>query len=104
MCKTFQKFPDDPEIENMDPIMRAWMFHNWVEDFFDEHKTLENQGYLIGSFINPELVRKALGAGSETFISSDEEFDALSERIREEGKQQDKKLKKRKRKLKLKGQ
>ena len=51
-------FPDDPEIENMDPVMRAWMFYNWLEDFQDENKLLENQSYLIGSFINPELVKK----------------------------------------------
>jgi len=99
----FKKFPDDPEIENMDPIMRAWMFHNWIEDFYDEHKTLENQGYLIGSFINPELVQRVLGKDSETFVSSDKEFDELSKRIREQNDTQDKSLKKRKRKLKFKG-
>lgn len=87
----------------MDPIMRAWMFHNWVEDFHDEHKVLENQGYLIGSFINPELVKKVLGAGSETYQSSDEEFDQFSKQILKENEEQIKGLKKRKRKLKLKG-
>lgn len=86
----------------MDPIMRAWMFHNWVEDFYDEHKMLENQGYLIGSFINPELVRKVLGHDAETFTSDDEEFENLSKRIREQGLADNKNLKKRKRKLKLK--
>lgn len=78
------------------------MFHNWVEDFYDEHKVLENQGYLIGSFINPELVKKILGSGAETFVSSDEEFDELSKRIIEQNREEDKKLKKRKRKRKLK--
>lgn len=87
----------------MDPIMRAWMFHNWIEDFHDEHKVLENQGYLIGSFINPELVKKILGNDSETFVSSDEEFDALSKQIAEDIRAEDRSLKRRKRKLKLKG-
>lgn len=87
----------------MDPIMKAWMFHNWVEDFFDEHKLLENQGYLIGSFINPEAVRKLLGTDTETFISSDKEFDDLSKRIREGSYDGNTPKKKRKRKLKLKG-
>ena len=90
----------------MDPIMRAWMFHSWVEDFYDEHKTLENQGYLIGSFINPELVKRVLGSDSEKFVSSDKEFDELSKRILEENRikdiQDNKSLKMRKRKLKLK--
>lgn len=96
----FKKFPDDIMFEEMDPIMRAWMFHNWIEDYNDEHKQLENQGYLIGSFSNPEAVRKALGIGADIHTSSDKEFDELSMRIREEGKEKDKKLKKRKRKLK----
>ena len=55
--------------------MRAWMFHSWVEDFYDEHKSLENLGYLIGSFINPELVRKILGTDGDTYASRDEEFE-----------------------------
>ena len=82
--------------------MRAWMFHNWVEDFYDEHKMLENQGYLIGSFINPELVKKVLGSDSEKHVSSDEEFDAISKQILETNREQEKPLKKRKRKLKFK--
>jgi hypothetical protein len=86
----------------MEPMMRAWMFHNWLEDFSDEHKMLENQAYLIGSFINPELVKKLLGVGADTYTSSDKEFEELSKRIREQGKEQDKSLKKRKRKRKLK--
>lgn len=102
MCKTFKKFPDDPEIENINPIMRAWMFHSWLEDFTDEQKMLENQGYLIGSFINPELVKKLLGSDSETFASSDKEFEELSKRIIEQNRSEDKALKKRKRKRKLK--
>ena len=77
------------------------MFHNWAEDFNDEHKLLDNQGYLIGSFINPTLVRQILGSDSETFTSDDKEFDELSNRILEQNKEQDKKLKKRKKKRKI---
>lgn len=71
----FQKLPDDPEIENMDPIMKAWMFHSWVEDQNDEYKVLENQSLLIGSFINPELAKKVMGNDGETHTSTDEEFE-----------------------------
>ena len=78
------------------------MFHSWLEDFNDEQKMLENQGYLIGSFINPELVKRLLGADSETFTSSDKEFEELSKRIIEQNRSEDKALKKRKRKRKLK--
>ena len=65
----------------MDPMMKAWMFHNWIEDYNDEFKLLENQSYMIGSFTNPEAVRKMLGQGVETHKSSDAEFDKLSEQI-----------------------
>ena len=74
----------------------------WIEDFYDEHKALENQGYLIGSFINPELVRKMLGVDAETHMSDDEEFDKLSKQIRDEGIAAQQGLKKRKRKIRLK--
>jgi hypothetical protein len=67
--------PDDNDIEEMDPIMRSWMFYNWLEDYNDEFKLLENQGYLIGSFTNPEAVKKILGnSGEEKHISTDTEF------------------------------
>lgn len=87
----------------MDPILKAWMFYSWAEDYNDENKILENQGYLIGSFINPEAVKRALGAGDKTFASTDEEFDRFSKQLLEYNKEADKKLKKRKRKSKLKG-
>lgn len=98
-------FPDDPEIENMDPVMRAWMFYNWLEDFQDENKLLENQSYLIGSFINPELVKKMLGVGANKFASSDEEFEETSRKILEANKKidEEKKPRKRKRKRKIEG-
>lgn len=101
----FRKFPDDPEIENMNPVMRAWMFHNWIEDFHDEYKVLENQSYLIGSFINPELVKRILGKDGREFESDDTAYEDLLKQIRQKNELEDKSLKKRqrKRKLKLKG-
>jgi hypothetical protein len=80
----------------MDPIMKAWMFHNWFEDFGDEYKLLENQGILIGSFIDPEAAKKMLGVGREEHSSSDEEFEEVSRKIaaaskaEQEGKKKDK--------------
>jgi len=84
LCKTFKKLPDDPEIENMDPMMKAWMFYSWVEDYNDEFKLLENQGYLIGSFTNPEAVKKMIGRDGDKRVSSEAEFDETSRMIREQ--------------------
>jgi hypothetical protein len=97
-------FPDDPIIENMDPVMKAWMFYNWIEDFGDENKMLENQAMLIGSFTNPELVQKILGHGVSKSASSDEEFEQTSRLILEADEQAEKekqKARKRKRKRKI---
>lgn len=91
--------PDDPDIENMDPIMRAWMFYNWIEDYNDESKLLENQGYLVGSFINPEAVKKALGKDSKTFKASDEEFEKFSEDLMKSSEKELNRPKRRRRKL-----
>ena len=68
----------------MDPVMKAWMFYSWLEDYNDEFKLLENQGYLIGSFINPEAVKRAMGKGTETHASDDVEFEDTARKIREE--------------------
>ena len=87
----------------MDPFQKAWMFHNWLEDHNDEYKILENQGYLIGSFINPEAVRKLLGKDSETFKSSEKDFEETTRKIEEMGKiltEKEKRAVRRKRKVK----
>lgn len=96
--------PDDPQLEDMDPFMKTWMYVNWLEDFEDEKKMLDNQGYLVGSFINPEMVKKILGHGSETFASSDEEFEKTSQMVAEASnkieEEKQKSTRKRKRKIK----
>lgn len=99
-------FPDDPKIENIDPVMRAWMFYNWLEDYYDENKMLENQGILIGSFTNPELAQKILGKDGQQMSSTDEEFEETSRMVLEANKKADEekqKTKKRKRKRKIEG-
>lgn len=96
-------FPDDPEMENIDPMLGAYMFNHWVEDQVNENSVLDNQAYLIGSFINPELVKKMLGVGAETFESTDDEFEQLSkELLKNNQENNNKNLKRRKRKLKFK--
>ena len=87
----------------MDPIMKAWMFHSWAEDYNDEQKMLENQSYLIGSFINPELVKRLLGKDGETHTSSDEEFEETSRRIFEDSRKQEESKPRRRRKRKIEG-
>ena len=58
----------------MDPIQKLWMFYNWAEDQTEKIEITKNQAYLIGSFINPEAVKKLIEGGN-TIESSDEEFE-----------------------------
>jgi imidazolonepropionase-like amidohydrolase len=58
----------------MDPIKKLWMFYNWVEDQKEKIEITKNHAYLIGSFINPEAVKKLMGEGN-TIQSSEEEFE-----------------------------
>lgn len=79
----------DNWFDELDPVEKALMFFNWIEDFNDESKLLENQGYLIGSFINPEMVQKLLGGGRK-FEATDDEFDEFSNKLLEKNRQEDK--------------
>lgn len=78
--------------------MYALMFNNWIEDINEENKRSQDLAYLIGSFINPEMVKRILGTDADTYQSDDEEFEEFSKKLLE----QNKIIKKRKRKSKLK--
>ena len=93
--------PDDLEIENMDPVVRAWMFYNWSEDFVDNLELIKNHGYLIGSFTNPEAVQKLMGKDGTTYSTSDKEYEESIKLVVEDTKkdeEKNKQKKKRKRK------
>jgi hypothetical protein len=70
-------------LEELNPVMLAWMQHSWAEDYQDSWKLLENNSYLTASFMNPEGVKEAMGKDSTTMVSSDEEFEASSQFVRE---------------------
>lgn len=87
----------------MDPVKRLWIFYNWIEDQNDDVELVKNHAYLLGSFSNPEAVRKLTGKDGQKYTSTDEEFEAstqliLQDREKEVGLEKGKK--KRKRKLK----
>lgn len=90
MCQLYNCGWDDPKIENLDPIQKLLMFENWIEDKRERAEEAKNLGYLIGSFTNPEMVRKLVAAEANTFVSNDEEFEELSKQIIEENRRKDK--------------
>jgi hypothetical protein len=76
--------PDDPALENMNPVLKLWMFENWLEDQNDDIELVKNHAYLIGSFINPEAVRQLTGQDGNTHSLSDEEFDKSLELVKQD--------------------
>ncbi len=79
--------PDDPEIEEMDPIMKMWMFNNWIEDSNENIELLKHTGYLIGSFIDPKAAREL--AEKPSISSTDEVFEETFKEIAENNKRQE---------------
>lgn len=78
--------PDDPDIEDMDPIMRLYMQFHWYEDKVEYKESLDNQAKFIGWFTNPEAASKMMNANK--IETTDEEFDKVSNAIVESNKQQ----------------
>jgi hypothetical protein len=69
----YQKLPSDPFIIEMDPVLKLWLYEQWVGDQRDDAELAKNHAYLLGSFTNPEAVQQMLN--SNTHESSDEDFE-----------------------------
>lgn len=72
----------DPELTEMDPVHKAWMFENWVADQLDQVELAKNHAYLLASFSHPEAVKQILGEGN-VHESTEEEFEESSRMVRE---------------------
>lgn len=78
----YRVLPDDPIIVNMDPVLKIWMFQNWLADQNDKGELAKNHAYLLGSFWNPEAVKQLMKEGN-VHESTDEEFDETSKWVKE---------------------
>lgn len=74
--------PYDPEILDMEPVLRSWMFENWQADQEDDAELAKNTALLLASFWNPEAVKQMTNE-AQTFESTDDSFDASSRLVRE---------------------
>lgn len=107
MCLKYQKTPDDPFITDMDPVLKLWMYNNWITDQEDKAEITKNHAYLIGSFHNPEAVQKMMN-DNNVHASSDDDFEESTKIVKENAidllglKQKEQPIKKRKRRT-LKG-
>lgn len=66
----------------MDPIKKAWIFHNWIEDKNEQIELTKNQIYLMASFVNPEAVKKLL-SNDGVHTSDDKDFEESLRMVRE---------------------
>ena len=82
----------------MDPVQKIWMYENWIADQNDNAELAKNHAYLLGSFINPEMVKNIIGPDN-VHMSTDEEFEESIKMIEEMNQKNDenKQIKKRKR-------
>lgn len=66
----------------MDPVLKRWLFEQWLGDKKDAAELAKNQAYLLASFDHPEAVKQLLGEGN-VHQSTDEEFEESTRMVRE---------------------
>ena len=72
MCKIYQKLPNDPFINEMDPVLKLYLYEQWLGDHRDNAELAKNHAYLVGSFHNPEAVKQLMN--DNVHESSDEDL------------------------------
>lgn len=51
------------------------MFEQWLADQEDNYELAKNHAYLIGSFVNPQMLQDILNKGTGKYTSTDEDFE-----------------------------
>jgi len=67
----------------MDPVLKLWMYNNWIADQNEQAELAKNHAYLLASFWNPEAVQKILGEGN-VHISTDDEYEESLRMVKEQ--------------------
>lgn len=99
MCKQHGKDLDNPWFDELDPVLKVYMYEHWCRDKEEEFEMARSQSILIGSFTNPSAAQDMLKAESPDFASSDEDFERSLEMIKESKKNQGRKRKRQQRKI-----
>jgi hypothetical protein len=66
----------------MDPVLKRWLFEQWLGDRKDANELAKNHAYLLASFDHPDAVKQLVGEGN-VHVSTDEEFEESSRMVRE---------------------
>lgn len=84
LCFQFKKLPDDPFFEEMDTFTKLWFYEGWIHELELEFEKERAHAILIGSFTNPEQARSMIKKDKPDIVSSDEDFEKLSQEIHEQ--------------------
>ena len=65
----------------MDPVLKLWLYYNWLGDQRDDAELAKNHAYLLGSFSNPEAVKQMMN--DNVHESTNEEFEESLRMVKE---------------------
>lgn len=99
MCKQHGKSLDSPWFDELDPVLKVYMYEHWCRDKEEEFELARSQSILIGSFTNPSAAQDMLKSENPDFASSDEDFERSLQMIKESKKNQVRKRKRQQRKI-----
>ena len=99
MCKQHGKSLDSPWFDELDPVLKVYMYEHWCRDKEEEFELARSQSILIGSFTNPSAAQDMLKSENPDFASSDEDFERSVQMIKESKKNQVRKRKRQQRKI-----
>lgn len=97
MCKQHGKGLDDPWFDELDPVLKVYMYEHWCRDKEEEFELARSTAILIGSFTNPSAAQDMLKSENPDFASSDKDFEQSLKIIEESKKKEEQKKRKRQR-------
>jgi hypothetical protein len=65
----------------MDPVLKMWLYYQWLGDHRDDAELAKNHAYLLGSFWNAEAVHSMMN--DVVHESSDEDLEESMRMVKE---------------------
>lgn len=62
--------------------MMNWFFYNWLESKEEKAKFMKDFGCFVGSFYNYKMAKEIMGNDSNSYETSDDEFNAAADFVR----------------------
>lgn len=91
------KLPDDPFYDDIDPLMRLWLYEGWRHKQELDLKRDRALGILIGSFTDPEAAQKMIKREQPDFVSDEQGYQDAIKQVHQDALKSQKKKGRRKR-------